>query len=32
MAMIGVFEGTFASQFMSKPLIGLKKERIMMYT
>ena len=25
MAMIGFFEGTFVSQFTSKPLMGLKK-------
>ena len=29
--MIGVFEGTFVSQFTSKPLMGLKKGRIMMF-
>ena len=31
MAMIGFFEGTFVSQFTSKPLMGLKKGRIMMF-
>ena len=29
--MIGVFEGTFVRQFTSKPLMGLKKGRIMMF-
>ena len=31
MVMIGVFEGTFVRQFTSKPLMGLKKGRIMMF-
>ena len=30
MAMIVVFEGTFVSEFTSKPLMGLKKGKIMM--